>query len=477
MNIGKLPPQAIDLEEAVLGALMVDSSAVDQVADIMFAEMFYTTAHQEIYRAIMSLYGCGEPVDLLTVTAELKSAGMLQEVGGMPAIVKLTDRVVSAANIEYHARIVAQKYVQREIIRTATETIQACYDETEDIFDVISSAQVHRDGMMEKLTVRGEISLADSSASVLEDLEATNNATNGIIGVPSGFIDIDKITGGWQKTDLIIIAARPAMGKTSFVLQTALNAAKRFGRSVAFFSLEMSVEQLTKKYYSIVAQVDNEKIRKKQLNSQEMESIRRAKNELSKLRIYTDDTPAISITELRAKARKMKRKHDIEVIIVDYLQLMTAAGAKGMNREQEISAISRALKGLAKELEVPVIALSQLSRGVESRPNKRPMLSDLRESGAIEQDADMVCFLYRPEYYGITEDEIGRPTSGVAEFLIAKHRHGTTDDVQLQFIGRYTSFVDMAPDGMDIPSDETGIRPLLPNMNFYEHDRDDETPF
>lgn len=480
---GKLPPQATDLEEAVLGALMIDSSGCDQVADILTSEMFYTEANQAIYRAIMGLYSSGQPVDLITVVNELRRQGTLQNAGGMAGITKMTDRVVSSANIEFHARIITQKFVQREMIRTCCEAIDACYDETSDIFDVISASDRSRDNMLDKVSTRKERSNRELANEVMNEILSSDGSTNGVTGVPAGFIELDKITGGWQATDLIIIAARPAMGKTAFVLQSALNACMRFDKKGAVFSLEMSDKQLMSRQLSIVGQVEIEKILKRNLSGTEIGQLKAAKSRLEQLSLFIDDTPAISTTEFRAKARKLKRKYDIDFIVVDYLQLMRSGDSKG-NREQEIGNISRALKAVAKELEIPVIALSQLSRNVESRTNKRPMLSDLRESGSIEQDADMVCFLYRPEYYDIEENEDGKSTAGLAEFIIAKHRNGATNDVELRFVGKFTSFVDMDVDYRTV--DDTPFRTtrmndldhvLTPNVNFYENDKGDETPF
>ena len=445
----KLPPQALDLEETILGAILIESSAIDIVADLLKAEMFYSGAHQQIYNAIIKLYNTSRPIDIMTVAHELKQSGKLESSGGNYAIAQLTSRVASSANIEYHARIVAQKFVQRELIKSSSETINACYSDENDIFDTLSKCDLIRDEMLNKITVKKETNNSDLLYSTLMDLEKVPDNENGIAGVPSGISAIDRITGGWQKSDLIIIAARPAMGKSSFVLSIALNAARNYKIPVAFFSLEMSSNQLMLKQMSINTGISLQKFRKRQLTELDWMQIQFQTDEISETNVFWDDTPGISVTELRAKCRKLKRRENIGLIVIDYLQLMTTGEKRGgMNREQEISLISRSLKGLAKEIDVPVLALSQLSRAVESRPGangKKPMLSDLRESGAIEQDADIVSFIYRPEYYGIDETDSGLSTEGLAELIIAKHRNGAVDDVLMHFNKETTEFSDFKP--------------------------------
>ena len=447
--VGKLPPQAQDLEEAVLGAILIESAAIDTVADILKIEMFYSLANQQIFEAIINLYNGSKPIDMLTVAYELKQSGKLESSGGNYAIAELTSRVTSSANIEYHARIISQKFVQRELIKTSSETINACYSDETDIFDTLTKADIVRDEMLNKITVKKEVSNSELLLSTLIELEKIPDNDNGITGVPSGIAAIDKITGGWQKSDLIIIAARPAMGKSSFVLSIALNAALNYGIPVAFFSLEMSNSQLMLKQMSINTGISLQKFRKRQLSHLDFQNIHFQADEISQTKIFWDDTPGISMTELRAKCRKLKRRENIGLIVIDYLQLMTSGEKRnGMNREQEISLISRSLKGLAKEIDVPVLALSQLSRAVESRPGvngKKPILSDLRESGAIEQDADIVSFIYRPEYYGIEETDTGLSTDGLAELIIAKHRNGAVDDVLMHFDKETTAFSDFKP--------------------------------
>jgi len=444
-GLGKIPPQAVDLEEAVLGAVMSERDAITEIADILSPKMFYVEAHQLIFEECCRLSLSSEPIDLLTVTQALRASGNLEAVGGPFYLTQLTDRVVSSANIEYHARIVAQKYVQREMIIQSTRIIESCYNDTEDIFDTMATADFNRDELLTQISTRKESSNVDVVKSTLQDIEeAQRSPHRGITGIPSGFAKLDDLTGGWQPSDLVILAARPAMGKTSNALTMAINAAEA-GKPVAVFSLEMSSKQLANKELSIVTGIPFGRIKKKALNPEDWAVIHDKMGKISSLPIHWDDTPGISITELCAKAKRLKRKHGIQLIIVDYLQLITAGNRhKSGNREQEVGFISRTLKGLAKELDIPVIALSQLSRAVESRPGsgKRPMLSDLRESGSIEQDADIVMFLFRPEYYGITEDEAGLSTDGLAELIVAKHRNGACDDIQLRFDKSTTGFTD-----------------------------------
>ncbi|PPL04929.1 replicative DNA helicase [Parapedobacter indicus] len=464
-GLGKLPPQAIDLEEAVLGAVLSERDAITEIADILTPKMFYVEANQLIFEECCRLSLDSQPIDILTVTQALRASGNLEQVGGPFYLTGLSDRVMSSANIEYHARIVAQKYVQREMIIQSTRIIEACYTDTEDIFDTMAAADFGRDELLTQISTRKESSNIEVVTDTLRDIEeAQLSPHRGLTGITSGFSKLDDLTGGWQQSDLVILAARPAMGKTSNAITMAINAA-RSQKPVAVFSLEMSSKQLANKELSIVSGVPFSRIRKKVLNPEDWQVIHSKMGEISSLPIHWDDTPGISITELCAKAKRLKRKHGIELIIVDYLQLITTGNRqKSGNREQEVGFISRTLKGLAKELDIPVIALSQLSRAVESRPGngKRPMLSDLRESGSIEQDADIVMFLYRPEYYGITEDEIGSSTEGMAELIVAKHRNGACEDIQLRFDKYTTGFTDWETEDTWIlppPSPNTGISP------------------
>lgn len=443
---GKVQPQALPLEEAVLGALMLDKDALPIVLDIIRAESFYSDAHQMIYRAMLRLFEKTQPVDLLTVTEELKKGGELTQAGGPFYLVELTNRVASAANIEFHARIIAQKFIQRELIRVSTKIIKDAYEDTTDVFQLLDEAEQGLFSITEQNLSRGFESMSSLASRALKQLEELSQKEEGLTGVPTGFVDLDRLTSGWQSSDLIILAARPGMGKTAFTLALARNAAVDFNKGVAFFSLEMSNLQLVQRLISMEAEIPGSKLRNGQLEDYEWQQLQSAIEKMSEVPIYIDDTPGLNVFELRAKCRRLKMQHDIQMIVIDYLQLMTGGpeGGKGGNREQEISSISRALKGLAKELSVPVIALSQLSRAVETRGgNKRPQLSDLRESGAIEQDADIVSFIYRPEYYSILEDEEGQSLKGVAEIIVAKHRNGALKTVKLKFTDHFAKFSDL----------------------------------
>lgn len=581
---GKVQPQAIPLEEAVLGALMLDREALPMVMDALRPESFYLESHQHIYRAIIRLFERSNPVDLLTVTEELKKSGDLDKVGGPYYLVELSNRVASAANIEYHARIIAQKHIQRELINVSTKTIKNAYEDTTDVFDLLDEAEKGLFAITQNNLSRSYESMGTLSSKVLKIIEEVSKKEDGLTGVPTGFTELDRLTSGWQASDLIIVAARPGMGKTSFVLAVALNAARDFNKGVALFSLEMASTQLVQRLISMEAEISGSKMRNGKLEDYEWQQLQSTVEKLNTVPIFIDDTPAINIFELRAKCRRLKQQHDIQLVVIDYLQLMTGGGesTKNGNREQEISSISRALKSLAKELSVPVIALSQLSRAVETRGgSKRPQLSDLREcvtgdtlislcdgthraiadcvgehldiwafdtqtqkmvpfkteliwevgqkgvytitlesgrtlrasaehrlltpegwkiigtmgsgqriavprrrialadsdvhwdsvksieftgtepvydvsvpeyhawiandiishnSGAIEQDADIVSFIYRPEYYQILEDENGQSLKGVAEYIIAKHRNGALDTVKLKFTDNFAKF-------------------------------------
>lgn len=449
-GLGKLPPQAIDLEEAVLGALMLEKDALSAVIDILNPSVFYKDSHQKIFEAIQYLFQKSSPIDILTVTAQLRQQGDLEMIGGAYYITELTNRVASAANIEYHARIISQKYIQRELIRISTEIINKSYEDTTDIFDLLDHAEKNLFDIAQNNLRRDSRRMDDIIRESLDNLEKIKDKVDGLTGVASGFTALDRITSGWQPSDLVIIAARPAMGKTAFVLSCARNAAVQFNKPVVFFSLEMSSVQLVNRLISGETEIEQEKIRKGHLAEWEWQQLHSKIGKLTEAPLFIDDTPALNIFEFRAKCRRLKAQYDIQMIIIDYLQLMhgKSEGKGGGNREQEIGSISRALKSVAKELNVPVIALSQLSRAVENRPggSKKPMLSDLRESGSIEQDADMVLFLYRPEYYGLTEDEEGRSTIGIGEVIIAKHRNGETGTVPLRFVGKYVKFLDLEED-------------------------------
>lgn len=458
-QLGKLPPQARDLEEAVLGALMLEKDALSMVIDILKPETFYVETHQRIFRSIQQLFQSSSPVDILTVTNQLRQNGELELAGGAYYITELTNRVASAANIEYHARIIAQKYIQRELIQISSEIITNAYEDTTDVFDLLDKAEKNLFAITEGNLRRESEDMSSLIQKSIKQIESLKDKKDGLIGVPSGFAELDRITSGWQSSDLIIIAARPAMGKTAFVLSLTRNAALIGKRKIAVFSLEMSSLQLTNRLISAEAELSSDKLRKGKLERHEWEQLIHKVGKLSEASIFIDDTPALNIFELRAKCRRLKAQYDIDMVVVDYLQLMVGSGdSKSGNREQEIGNISRALKSIAKELNVPVIALSQLSRAVETRGgNKRPQLSDLRESGSIEQDADMVLFIYRPEYYGYLQDEEGNNTEGMAEIIIAKHRNGAVGNVKLKYIGEYVKFGDW--DSFNYPSVTSQLNP------------------
>lgn len=449
---GKIPPQAVDLEEVVLGAMMIDKKGVDEVIDILHPDVFYKSAHQYIFEAIFKLFENSEPIDLLTVSNQLRKDQRLEAIGGDFYLVQLTQKVASSAHIEFHARIILQKFIQRRLIQISNEIIEASYDETTDVFDLLDAAE----SKLYEVT-QGNIKRSSETAMELvmqakKRIEEISNK-EGLSGIPSGFDKLDRLTSGWQPSDLIIVAARPGMGKTALTLSMARNIAVGQNTPVAFFSLEMSSVQLITRLISSETGLSSEKLRTGTLEKHEWEQLNVKVKGLEKAPLFIDDTPSLSIFDLRAKARRLASQHGIKLIVIDYLQLMTAGGTqKGGNREQEISTISRNLKALAKELNVPVIALSQLSRAVETRGgSKRPLLSDLRESGAIEQDADIVSFIYRPEYYKIDEwdDEERSPTEGQAEFIVAKHRNGGLDNIRLKFIGHLGKFDNL--DDFDSP--------------------------
>ncbi|MDA0200792.1 MAG: replicative DNA helicase [Bacteroidetes bacterium] len=487
---GKLPPQALELEEAVLGAMLIDKKGVDEVIDLLTPEAFYKSAHQHIYQSIYNLFQSSQPIDLLTVSADLRKNGKLDSIGGDFYLVQLTQKVASSAHIEFHARIILQKFIQRSLIRISNEIIESSYKESIDVFDLLDEAE-------SKLydVAQGNIKKSSDTAQNLvllakKKIEEIANK-DGLSGVASGFQKLDELTSGWQPSDLIIIAARPGMGKTALTLSMARNIAVIQNTPVAFFSLEMSSVQLITRLISAETGLSSEKLRTGKLASHEWKQLNVKVADLEKAPLYIDDTPALSIFDLRAKARRLASQHQIKLIVVDYLQLMTAgSSSKAGNREQEISTISRNLKSLAKELDIPVIALSQLSRAVETRGGtKRPQLSDLRESGAIEQDADIVSFIYRPEYYGIEEwdDEEHTSSVGQAEFIVAKHRNGGLDNIRMKFIGQLGKFEDLQTNNSSFEFESkmnenegwTG-RGRLPGPDDafnLPNDDEDETPF
>lgn len=459
---GKMPPQAVDLEEAVLGAVMLENK-INDVIGILKPESFYKDANATIYRAILRLAHQSFPIDIMTVSEELKKSGEIEIVGGRWYITSLTDRVASAGNVEYHARIVAQQAMKRDLIRESTKTINDCYDDSTDCFDVLENAS-NNISRINEITKKSDFeSTAQLIKKTLDTMEQNGKSSDGIIGVPCGIQSIDLLTGGWQKQNLIIIAGRPAMGKSAFVLSSASNAAFEFKKKTALFSLEMSKDELMQRLISSEVEINNRKIKSGKLDEYEWGQIHNKVNKFYTENLFIDDTPSISVFELKSKAKKLKEKKGIELIIIDYLQLMTAESNGYGNREQEISFISRSLKGLAKELDIPIIALSQLSRAVEQRGGGcKPKLSDLRESGAIEQDADVVGFLYRPEYYGISDDGTGQNFEGGEAFLlIEKNRNGPLDDAKFRFVGQYTKFLDWQ-------YQEPTVSAIQPQVDFTE---------
>ena len=490
-TFGKLPPQALDLEEAILGSLMLDQDAVTAVIDLLKDDMFYKESHRRIFSSIRNLFTKSEPIDILTVTNQLKKQGDLDIVGGPYFIASLTNRVSSSANIEFHSRIIIEKYIQRELIRIANELIQSAYQDTADALRLLDKAGQDLFQIAENNFRRTHSEMKELVYVAIKEIDNAKNQAEGIRGIPSGFTQLDRITSGWQRSDLIILAARPGMGKTAFVLSMARNMAIQFNKPIAIFSLEMSALQLVTRLISAESQIPNDKIKSGKLEDYEWEQLTKRVEPLMKSTILIDDTPALPIFDLRAKCRRFKQQYDIQCIIIDYLQLMSAQmddkdKGKG-NREQEISIISRSLKTLAKELNVPVIALSQLNRGVETRTgSKRPQLADLRESGAIEQDADMVLFIYRPEYYQIDEFPDNTDTRGKAEIIIAKHRNGALGDVRLQFIDYLAKFENLPEEndgdyGYQLPTntnfeqDTNSI--IIPSIMNRDDDDSENVPF
>jgi replicative DNA helicase len=483
-SLGKLPPQALDLEEAVLGALMLEKNSLNAVVEFLKPEHFYDDRHKEIYNAIIDLFKSTEPVDMRTVVNQLRKNGKIEFVGNAYYIAELTSKVSSAANIEYHARVIMEMAIKRTLIEVASQIHHDAYEDTTDVFELLDKTEQSVFEISDSNLRKNYDNMKNLMARAIQELQVLKDHKDGLTGVPSGFTALDRITSGWQRSDLVIIAARPGMGKTAFVVSAMRNAAVDFKMAVAIFSLEMASIQLVNRMISAEAELEGEKIKKGQLADHEWAQLVHKTSRLSSAPIFIDDTPALSVLELRAKCRRLKAEHNIQLIVIDYLQLMR--GDQGGNREQEIASISRALKGIAKELNVPVLALSQLSRGVETRGgDKRPQLSDLRESGSIEQDADIVMFLYRPEYYKITVDEDGMPTQGVGEVIVAKHRNGSTGTAKLKFIGKFTKFADLdGPASYDNPF--SGMVTRESRLNTFNEDvppalglppGDDETPF
>ena len=482
LSDGKIPPQAIDLEEAVLGAMLIDEKGVNEIIELLSPEVFYKRSHQLIYESIERLFRESEPIDLLTVSADLKKNKNFEPAGGDFYLISLSQKVSSSAHIEFHSRIILQKYIQRKLITISNEIIQKSYNESTDVMDLLDEAESKLYDVAQgniKTSTESAQNLVIRAKARIEEIAKQE----GLSGVSTGFEKLDKLTSGWQPSDLVIIAARPGMGKTALALSMARNISVQQKIPVAFFSLEMSSVQLITRLISSETGLTSDKLRTGKLADHEWQQLNIKVSDLESSPLFIDDSPSLTIFELRAKARRLASSHGIKLIIIDYLQLMNIGSSnKAGNREQEISTISRNLKALAKELDIPVIALSQLSRAVETRGGtKRPILSDLRESGAIEQDADIVSFLYRPEYYGITEwdDDMKTPSEGQGEFIVAKHRNGALDSIKLKFIPNLGKFEDLG--GFDSPFEfQSKLNPENKLSDFSEprnKDEDDDMPF
>jgi replicative DNA helicase len=482
-DFGKVPPQANDMEEAVLGAIMLEKEAVITILDILKPESFYREAHQKIFKAISDLNARECPVDLFTVTEELRAHGDIDSVGGPVYLTQLTSKIVSAANADYHARIVAQKYIQRELIRVSTEIQTRSFDDSYDVTELLDYSENALFQIAEGNIKREVAPIHIVIKEAIREIEEAGKREDALVGTPSGFTKLDRLTSGWQKSELVIIAARPSMGKTAFALSMARNMAVDHGKSVAIFSCEMSSIQLVNRLIVAETEIPGDKIKNGRLSEEEWKQLDSRIKKLVQAPIFIDDTPAISIFELRAKCRRLMAQHKLDIVIVDYLQLMSGPENAG-SREQEVSNISRSLKSIAKELNVPILALSQLNRSVEMRGGtKRPLLSDLRESGAIEQDADMVVFIHRQEKFGIPTFEDGSSTKGIAEIILAKNRNGPVDDVRLKFREERAQFVDLddfdGEGGLDIvaPSITLGSKMNHDNLRKLGGGFDNETEF
>jgi replicative DNA helicase len=448
---GRIPPQAVEIEAQVLGAMLIEREAIAKVIEVIDEDAFHADYHRKIYQAILALFDRSEPVDTITLAEELRRRGQLELIGGEAYLVELTMKVTTSANVEYHARIVLEKFLMRSLISTSSQIASRAFSPTEDAFDLLDEAEQAVFQISEKRLKKSFASMNKAVHDTIELLESIHGKHSGVTGVPTGFRDLDTLTGGWQNSDLIIIAGRPSSGKTAFALSVARNAALHSEKptNVGIFSLEMSTQQLVMRLLCAEAKVDAHAVRTGRLPEDDWKKLSIAGGRLSGANMFIDDSAALGILELRAKARRLKAERNIGLIVVDYLQLMQ--GPKSAeSREKEISAISRSLKALAKELAIPVLALSQLSRAVESRTDKRPILSDLRESGAIEQDADVVAFVHRPEMYLDPNSEEGRDSYGKADIIVGKQRNGPIDDVKLAFVHRYARFENLAPPGFEV---------------------------
>jgi len=475
---GHLQPQALDVEKAVLGALLIDKDAYTVVCEMLYPESFYEPRNQKVYAAIRTLSMAEQPVDMLTVADQLAKQGDIDDVGGPVYIAELSSRVASSANVEHHARIIAQKFLARQLISFASGIETKAFDDTTDIDDLMQEAEGALFELSQRNMKKDYTQIDPVISDAIKVIQKAASNKDGLTGVPTGYHKLDDITSGWQASDLVIIAGRPAMGKTSFALSMAKNIAADYHVPMAFFSLEMSNMQLVNRLISNCCEIQGSKILNGQLKPDEWDRLDKRVNNLLGAPLYIDDTPGLSVFELRTKARRLVREHGVKVIMIDYLQLMNANGMRFTSRQEEVSTISRSLKGLAKELDIPILALSQLNRGVEAREGlegKRPQLSDLRESGAIEQDADMVLFVHRPEYYHIYQDDNGRDLHGMAQIIIAKHRKGATGDVLLTFRGEYTRF-ENPDDGKLSSKNNPNVTPIEGEIMGSKINGDDMPP-
>ena len=472
-SLGRLQPQELEFEKSVLGALLLEKDAYSLISDILTPESFYDPRNQKVYSAISKLHVAQHPVDILTVVEQLRTDGTFDEVGGVAYLSSLTQNIVSSSHIEYHARVIAQKSTARELISYSANVQDKAFDPTQDIDELMQEAEGSLFKLSQKKLKKDYQQIDSVITEAYEMLHKAAERTDGMSGIASGFHALDRMTSGWQNSDLVILAARPAMGKTAFALSMAKNIAVDQNIPVALFSLEMSNVQLINRVIVNTCEIKGEKIKSGQLEDYEWAQLDNKIKDLIGKPMFVDDTPSLSVFELRTKARRLVKEHGVKLIMIDYLQLMNASGMSFGSRQEEVSTISRSLKGLAKELNIPILALSQLNRGVENRPggentldSKRPQLSDLRESGAIEQDADMVIFIHRPEYYHLYKDENGNDLRGKAVIIIAKHRNGAVGDVLLTFKGQYARF--------ENPDEETATP--LPGEDFNDISRSELSP-
>ena len=472
-SLGRLQPQELEFEKSVLGALLLEKDAYSLISDILTPESFYDPRNQKVYSAISKLHVAQHPVDILTVVEQLRTDGTFDEVGGVAYLSSLTQNIVSSSHIEYHARVIAQKSTARELISYSANVQDKAFDPTQDIDELMQEAEGSLFKLSQKKLKKDYQQIDSVITEAYEMLHKAAERTDGMSGIASGFHALDRMTSGWQNSDLVILAARPAMGKTAFALSMAKNIAVDQNIPVALFSLEMSNVQLINRVIVNTCEIKGEKIKSGQLEDYEWAQLDNKIKDLIGKPMFVDDTPSLSVFELRTKARRLVKEHGVKLIMIDYLQLMNASGMSFGSRQEEVSTISRSLKGLAKELNIPILALSQLNRGVENRPggentldSKRPQLSDLRESGAIEQDADMVIFIHRPDYYRLFKDENGNDLRGKAVIIIAKHRNGAVGDVLLTFKGQYARF--------ENPDEETATP--LPGEDFNDISRSELSP-